>query len=71
MWAMKRSGDSTHPCQSPTPTVNGRDLTLTTRTQTSEQEYRVFHNCWNKAATSKTFIDDLIHFSFPDCHREI
>jgi len=25
--------------------------------------YRVFHNCWNKAAASKTFIDDLIHFS--------
>jgi len=36
---MKRSGDSKHPCQSPTPTVNGRDLTLPTRTQTSEQEY--------------------------------
>jgi len=25
--------------------------------------YRVLHNCWNKAAASKTFIDDLIHFS--------
>jgi len=25
--------------------------------------YTVFHNCWNKAAASKTFIDDLIHFS--------
>jgi len=25
--------------------------------------YRVFHNCWNRAAASKTFIDDLIHFS--------
>ena len=36
---MKRSGDSTHPCGSPTPTVNGQDLTLPTRTQTSEQEY--------------------------------
>jgi len=26
-------------------------------------QYRVFHNCWNIAAASKTFIDDLIHFS--------
>jgi len=25
--------------------------------------YRVFHNCWKKAAASKTFIDDLIQFS--------
>jgi len=32
MLTMKRSGDSTHPCRSPTPTVNGRDLTLPTRT---------------------------------------
>ena len=30
---MKRSGDSTHVCRSPTPTVDGRDLTLPTRTQ--------------------------------------
>jgi len=30
---------STHPCWSPTPMVNGHDLTLPTRTQTSEQEY--------------------------------
>ena len=36
---MKRSGDSTHPCRNPTPTVNGHDLTLTTRKPTSEQEY--------------------------------
>jgi len=36
---MKRSGDSTHVCRSPTPTVDGRDLTLPTRTQTSEQEH--------------------------------
>ena len=37
---MKRIADSTHPCrQSPTPTVNGCDLTPPTRTQTSEQEY--------------------------------
>jgi len=36
---MKWSGDSTHPCRSPTPTVNGRDLTFLTWTQTSEQEY--------------------------------
>jgi len=35
---MKRSGDNTHPCRSLTPTVNGRDLTLPTQTQTSEQE---------------------------------
>jgi len=28
----------THPCRSPTPTVNGCDLTPPTRTQTSEQE---------------------------------
>ena len=34
----KRS-NSTHPCRSPTSTVNGRDLTLPMRTQTSEQEY--------------------------------
>ena len=39
MLTMKRSGDSTHHCWSPTLTVNGRDLTLPTRTQTSEQEY--------------------------------
>jgi len=38
-WTMKRCGVSTHPCWSPTPTVNDRDLTLLTRTQTSEQEY--------------------------------
>jgi len=36
---MKRSGDSTYPCRSPTPTVNGHDLTFPTRTQTSDQEY--------------------------------
>jgi len=39
MLTMKRSGDNTHPCRTPTPTVNGRDLTLPTRTHTSEQEY--------------------------------
>ena len=39
MLTMKRSGDSTHHCWSPTLTVNGRDLTFPTRTQTSEQEY--------------------------------
>jgi len=39
---MKRSGDSTHPCRSPTPTMSGRDLTLPTRTQTSEQDYSDF-----------------------------
>jgi len=36
---MNRSDDSTHVCRRPTPTVNGRDLTLPTRKQTSEQEY--------------------------------
>ena len=35
---MKWSGDSTHPCQCPTRTVNGRDLTFPTWTQISEQE---------------------------------
>ena len=35
MLTMKMSGDSTHHCWSPTLTVNGRDLTLPTRTQTS------------------------------------
>jgi len=35
---MIRNGDSTHPCRSPKPTVNGRDLALPTRKQTSEQE---------------------------------
>jgi len=32
MLTMKRSGESTHPCRTPTPTVNGRDVTLPTRT---------------------------------------
>ena len=37
---MKITGDSTHPYQSPSAvTVNGRDFTLLTRTQTSDQEY--------------------------------
>jgi len=36
---MKRSGDSTHLCRSPTPTMDGCDLTPPTQTQTSEQEY--------------------------------
>ena len=36
---MKNSGDSTHPYRSPpAATVNGRDLTLLTRTQTSDQQ---------------------------------
>ena len=39
METVKRSGDSTHHCRSPTPTVNGRDFILPTRTQNSEQEY--------------------------------
>jgi len=32
MQTMNRSGDSTNPCQSPTPTVNSRDLTFPTCT---------------------------------------
>ena len=36
---MKRNGDSTHPCRSPTPKVNIRDLTFPTWTQTYEQIY--------------------------------
>jgi len=36
---MKSDGDSTHPCRSPTPTVNGRDLTFPTWTQTYERKY--------------------------------
>jgi len=40
MLTIKRSDGSTHPhCRSPTPTLNGRELTLPTRTQTSELEY--------------------------------
>jgi len=35
----ERSGDSKHPCLSPTPTVNSCDLTSPTLTQTFEQEY--------------------------------
>jgi len=34
---MKKSGDSTHHCRS--PTLNGYELTLSTGTQSSEQEY--------------------------------
>ena len=34
-----RSSDSTHHCRSPTPTMNGRDLTSPTRTRSSEHEY--------------------------------
>jgi len=36
---MKKSGNRTHPCRSPVATVNGRDLTLLTPKQTSDQEY--------------------------------
>jgi len=36
---MNRGGDSTHHHRSPTPTVDGCDLTPRTQTQTSEQEY--------------------------------
>jgi len=36
---MKRSGNSTHHCRSLTPTLNGCELTPSTRTQSSEQEY--------------------------------
>ena len=36
---MKRCGDSTHHCRSPTPTLNDCDLTASTWTQSSELEY--------------------------------
>ena len=36
---MKRGGDSTHHCRSPTPTLNGCDLTPSTWSQSFEQEY--------------------------------
>jgi len=39
MWTMKRNGDSAHPCRSPTPTVNGRDLAFPTWSQAYEQKY--------------------------------
>jgi len=39
MLSMKRSGNSTHPCRNPTPTANGRDLTIPRGTQTPEKEY--------------------------------
>jgi len=38
----KTSGDNTHPCRNPAPTVNGCELIPQTRTQTSEQEYNGF-----------------------------
>jgi len=44
---MKSSGDSTHPCRSPTLAVNGRNLAHPTRTQTSEQE------CSNLTASNR------------------
>ena len=36
---IKGSLRDTHPCRSPTPTTNGHDLTIPTRTENSEQEY--------------------------------
>jgi len=36
---LKGQGDSTHTCSSPTPTVDGCDVTLPTRTQTSEEDH--------------------------------
>ena len=36
---MKSNDDSIHHCRSPTPTLNGCDLTPLTRIQSSEQEY--------------------------------
>jgi len=36
---MKRAVDSTHHCRSPILTMNSCDFTLSTRTQSSEQEY--------------------------------
>jgi len=61
---MKRSGDNTHPCLRPTPTVNGCDLTPPTWTQTSEQEYSdLTANCgWSIIPISQSF------GVFPECH---
>jgi len=39
IYTMKRSGDSTHHCRSLTPTLNGYELTPSTRRQSSEYEY--------------------------------
>jgi len=36
---MKKSDDSTQHCRSPAPSLNGCDLTPSTRTQSFEQEY--------------------------------
>jgi len=38
-WYRAKSGDNRHHCRSPTPKLNGCDLTPSTRTQFSEQEY--------------------------------
>jgi len=38
-WYRQNSGDSTHHCLGPTPTLNGCDLPPSTRTQFSVQEY--------------------------------
>jgi len=50
-------GNSTHPCQSPTPTVNGCDLPLSTWTQTFQQEYSdlMASNRWHQHHTPATF----------------
>jgi len=65
---MKRSGDSTHLCQSPTPkVVNGCDLNPLTWTGTSEQEYRVLtaSKRWpstpQAATLPKALCVDLVH----------
>ena len=55
IYIMKRRGDSTHPCQSLTSTVNGCGLTLPTQTQTSEQEYCDLTACnrWSSTPYSR------------------
>jgi len=66
---MKTSSDSTHPCQSPTRTVNGCDLT-----QTCEQESidladsnRRLQHCI-LAALTKAFHEDPV-VRFLDVHK--
>jgi len=48
-WTMKRSSESTHPCWSSMPTVNGCDVTTLTQTQTSEQEYTDLIRCLQRS----------------------
>ena len=51
-YAIKRSGDNTHHCRSPTPTLIGCDSITSTRTQSSEQGYSYLTACKNHSSTS-------------------